>query len=163
MSETYRLNGTDKNVVEAVKLQLSRLVSSGEINTAQLASIAKVQRVLLQLPSVTEGVYVTVGIAHRVRNAESGEMSYFQFVVAGEMLELTCGGSVYTKEFGSDSFTTMEWSITPGERSEYDNSWDDKWVGDELDRYEGRAPNHFNLRECVISVDGDGNRLLTDE
>ena len=124
MRERYIFRKRDQQVVQAVERLLKRLVRSSVLEAAQLVSVAKVLHVLSRLPRATENVCVTVGLAFRVQQEGCSSSSNWQFSVGSDWLNLSVGGSEYTEGVGSDSFTTMSWSAQPGERADYDGSWD---------------------------------------
>jgi hypothetical protein len=88
-------------------------------------------------------------------------MSYWQLSSSEGVLELSCGGSEYTKECGSNSFTSMEWSLRPGERAEFNGTWDRSWVRE--DDYSDQPIHGFDFEECDISIEDDENPLLHDQ
>jgi hypothetical protein len=160
-SDLYRLNETDKQVLAAVERLLKELAATKSTRPAQLVSITKVLDVLSRLPRVTEDIFVTLEVSWRPKGEGGRGSSSWQFSVAGDCLELSCGGSDYSEGVGSDSFTTMEWSAHPGQRTEFDGRWDAVWMGDE-GGYSGHSPFH-DLDECDVSIDDDDNSLLLEE
>jgi len=55
----------------------------------------------------------------------------------------------------------MIWSARPGERAEYDGSWDDLWMERDGDPDSNPAPFQ-DLGRCEISIDDDDNPLLSE-
>jgi hypothetical protein len=161
MTSKYRLNDRDLQILAAVGRMLKRLVASESVRPAQLVTIAKVQHVLSRLPLVTEGVCATIDISWRINEEGCRATSGWQFSVGDDSLTFSCGGSEYTEGVGSDSFTTMSWSASPGERSEYDGTWDESWMGPDDQGY-SEADTFRSLHECDISVEDDENSLLSE-
>lgn len=161
MSERYIFRKRDQQVVQAVERLLKQLVRSEVLEAAKLVSVAKVLHVLSRLPRVTENVCVSVELAFRVEQAGCSSSSIWQFSVGSDWLNLSVGGSEYTEGVGSDSFTTMTWSAQPGERTDYDGSWDESWM--QQDEGSETAVHSENFRGCSISVDDDDNELLFAE
>jgi hypothetical protein len=75
MSECYKLNDEDLDVLEAVKLLLRTLVDSRVIRPAQLVSVAKLLHALSMLPQTCDHVSVTVSIGTRIKYQESSGSS----------------------------------------------------------------------------------------
>jgi hypothetical protein len=163
MDELYLFNETDKQVLAAVERLVKRLAASKNTRAAQLVSVAKVLHVLSCLPRATKGVCVTIEISYRINQEGGWNTSNWQFSVGEDWLELSCGGSEYTDAVGSDSFTTMSWTARPGERTDYDGSWDDSWMERDDEGYSDPALNAEDLSDCTISIDDDDNPLLLDK
>ena len=161
MNKPYRLHTSDQLVLEAAEQLLRRIATSNCITHAQLVSIAKVQHVLSQLPRATRSVHVTVSISWSINRDGARGSSGWQFSVADNELTLYCGGSEYTEGVGSDSFTTMSWSAYAGRSTDYDGSWDSKWMVSQYPGSLDEVPS-FPLGECDISVEDDDNPLLWD-
>ena len=144
-SGVYCLNETDKQVLAAAERLLKELAATKSTRPAQLASITKVVNVLSRLPRVAEDISVTIEVSWRPKEAGRRGSSSWQFSVAGDFLELSCGGSEYIEGVGSDSFTTMEWSAHPGQRTEYDGRWDTVWMGEGDGDFSGDIPFTISL------------------
>jgi hypothetical protein len=128
------------------------------LEPAQLVSVAKVLHVLSRLPRATKSVCVTIELSWQIEQAGGFSSSGWQFSVGSDWLTLSIGGSDYNESVGSDSFTTMSWSAQPGERTDYDGSWDDSWM--KQDEYSDTPVHSEDFRDCSISVDDDDNELL---
>lgn len=163
MNESYRLNKADQQVLAAIDRLLKRLAVSKAIRPAQLVSVAKVLHVLSRLPRVAEGVCVTIEISYQIKQEGCGSSSVWHLFVGEDSMALSCGGSEYTDAVGSDSFTTMSWTARPGERTDYDGSWDDSWMERDDEGYSDPALNAEDLSDCTISIDDDDNPLLFDK
>jgi hypothetical protein len=160
MNESYRLNKADMQVIAAIGRLLKRLAASESIGPAQLVSVAKVLHVLSRLPRVTEGVCVTIEISYQIKQEGCGSSLVWHLFVGEDSMALSCGGSEYTEGVGSDSFTTMTWEAQPGERTDYDGSWDETWMERECEDYSDNSLFVSNFRDCAISIDDDDNPLL---
>ena len=124
MKPEYMLNAVDEQILDETREMLNRLAHSGKLRPAQMVSIAKIQHVLSRMPRPTSQLRVTLGLSYRIRQEGYGGMSYWQLSVNEDALELSCGGSEYSKECGSDSYTSMGWSLRPGKCAEFDGTWD---------------------------------------
>jgi hypothetical protein len=158
MSERYIIQERDQQVLGAVEQLLKQLAFSGVLEPAQLVSVAKVLHVLSRLPRTTKTVCVTIELSWQLERSTGFSSSGWQFSVGGDWLTLSVGGTEYTDSVGSDSFTTMSWSAQPGQRTEYDGSWDDSWM--KQDEYSDAPVHSESFRGCSISVDDDDNELL---
>ena len=70
LTEPYKFNDTDRNIVEAARLLLGKLCTPGTIRSAQLVTVAKLHHVLLKLPKVTYGVTASATISTQMKYAE---------------------------------------------------------------------------------------------
>jgi hypothetical protein len=163
MNEPYRLNKADLQVLAAIDRLLKRLAASKSIRPAKLVSVAKVLHVLSRLPRVTEGVCVTIEISYQIKQEGCGSSSVWHLFVGEDSMALSCGGSEYTEGVGSDLFTTMTWEAQPGERTDYDGSWDESWMERDDEGYSDPAVFAEDLCGCKISIDDDDNPLLFDD
>lgn len=161
MKPDYNLNAVDRQILDEIRHLLNRLIASGKLRPAQMVSIAKIQHILSLIPRPVRKVNVTLGLSYRLRQEDYGSISYWQVYVNEDALELSCGGSEYTKECGSDSYTTMEWSLRPGECAEFNGTWPHAWMHE--NDYSDRPLLGVNFEDCDISIEDDENRLLDDE
>jgi hypothetical protein len=88
-------------------------------------------------------------------------MSCWQFSAFDGHLSVQSGGSEYDPAVGSDSFSTMEWSIHPSQKAEWNGVWDESWMVPELQYYpEQKLEIDLTKGEYEISVEDNGNELL---
>lgn len=160
MSSPYRLSKADKQVIAAIESLLKQLSRAEDIKPAEMVSVAKVLHVLSRLPRVTEGVSVTIEISYRVNREGGSSSSIWHFFAGEDLLALSCGGFEYTDGVGSDTFTTMSWEAHPGERTEYDGSWDDAWMERDNDGNSDPSADSSVTGNRTISVEDDDNPLL---
>ena len=161
MNAEYKFNQTDRQILESIEGLLRKLAAPGSVTPAQLVTVAKVLHVLSRLPRTSENVRATIGISVRVKQEGCSSLSYWQFSVTEDELNLTCGGSEYTERVGSDSFTTMEWLAHPGKPSEFNGTWDHAWMRE--DEYSDPPIPEFDFSSCEVSVEDDDNPLLHEE
>jgi hypothetical protein len=81
LTESYKFNDTDQNIVEAARLLLRKLNTPGTIRPVQLVTVAKLHQVLLTLPKVTYGVTASATISTRMKYAEIMTLSWWTFSV----------------------------------------------------------------------------------
>jgi hypothetical protein len=163
MSERYELISTDLNVLEAVKFLLRKLAEPGVVRPDQLISIAKLLHVASRAPRVCRSVDASVSISIRDKKEEYRGMSCWQFSAFDGHLRVQTGGSEYDPTVGSDSFSTMEWSIHPSQKAEWNGVWDESWMVPEL-QYHPEQKLNIDLRssDYEISVEDHANELLGD-
>jgi len=161
MSEHYKLTSEDQDILEAVKLLLRKLSEPFAVRPDQLISIAKLLHVASIAPRTCRTVNACVSISLRSKQEEFRSTSCWQFSAFGGHLSVETGRSVYDPAVGSDSFSTMEWSVRPSERAEWNGVWDEQWMVPELQYYPERKL-HVDLtsEEYEISVEDDENELL---
>lgn len=160
MIEQYKFEDHDRKVIAAVQTLLWKVVTGKLLPPAKLISVAKVLHALWHLPRPTKGISVTINIGLRVQQHErvSGGSS-FTFSVEPDLLNLECGESSYESGFGSEAWTTMSWSASPGERTDNDGSWNEGWLGEPY--FDQSTIN--DLADYTISIDDDDNALLCDD
>jgi hypothetical protein len=163
LTEPYKFNNTDRNIVEAAQLLLRKLCAPGTIRSAQLVTVAKLHHVLLTLPKVTYGVAASATISTRMKYAEIMTLSWWTFSVDEGKLSIECGGHEHDPAIGGDSYTTMSWSASPGEMTEYNDRWDEKWMVPDLGYYPDRNINiDFASGEYTVEITDSDNPLLED-
>ena len=163
LTESYKFNDTDQNIVEAARLLLRKLNTPGTIRPVQLVTVAKLHQVLLTLPKVTYGVTASATISTRMKYAEIMTLSWWTFSVDEGKLSIECGGHEHDPAIGGDSYTTMSWSASPGEMTEYNDRWDEKWMVPDLGFYTDRNINFdFASGEYTVEITDSDNPLLED-
>ena len=163
LTEPYKFNDTDQNIVEAARLLLRKLCAPGTIRSAQLVTVAKLHHVLLTLPKVTYGVTASTTISMRMKYAEIMTLSWWTFSVDEGKLSIECGGHEHDPAIGGDSYTTMSWSASPGEMTEYNDGWDEKWMVPDLGYYPERDISiDFASGEYTVEITDCDNALLED-
>ena len=163
LTEPYKFNNTDRNIVEAAQLLLRKLCAPGTIRSAQLVTVAKLHHVLLTLPKVTYGVAASATISTRMKYAEIMTLSWWTFSVDEGKLSIECGGHEHDPAIGGDSYTTMSWSASPGEMTEYNDGWDEKWMVPDLGYYPDRNINiDFASGEYTVEITDSDNPLCED-
>ncbi len=160
MTEQYRFDDHDRKVIEAVQTLLWKIMVAKLLPPAKLISVAKVLHALWHLPRPTKGISVTINIGYRVQQQEgiSGASS-LAFSVEPDLLNLECSESSYEEGYGSESWTTMLWSASPGKRTSNDGSWNEGWL---REPYFDQS-TIVDLAECTISIEDEDNDLLRDD
>jgi hypothetical protein len=163
MRELYRLNNEDLDILEAAKLLLRNMTELGVVRPAQLVTVAKLLHVLWVVPQVCESVSASISIATRMEFAGITSSSCWQFSANEGRLEVSTGGTEYDPAIGSDSYSTMEWSICPPEASDYNGVWDERWMVPNL-QYYPEHKLHIDLRsgDYTFSIEDAENELLGD-
>jgi hypothetical protein len=165
MSEPYKFNHTDENILLAVGLLLRKVAAFGIIRPAQLVTVAKLLHVLLVRPRITFGV--TASISIDARFGPEGKKTWYgwKFTVELGELSLWCGGGDYDHVIGSAFYTTMTWSACPGQDSDYDGCWDERWMVPDL-TYNADADIDIDFASGDYTIgitDGDNPLLNGDE
>jgi tetratricopeptide (TPR) repeat protein len=144
MSERYRFNSQDREILEAATALLRKAASTEITKPAELASIAKLQHVLATLPRVTSDVNVTVSvISPRRKFGEIEIFHWWDIAIDDECLSISSGGHFYRPSTGGDSFSTMKWAAVPSERAEFDDYRDSL----------GIVPDICSFPEAVAGID----------
>lgn len=120
MSRSYQFTPRDAELLWAAMQLLRKVMGSGRIRPAQMATLAKMQDVLSVLPNTTENVRASVSVSSP--NHTFGEMETFQwwkFEVEGVVLKITSGGFYRNPKTGGDAFTSLAWGTAPGFPTEF--------------------------------------------
>jgi len=98
-----------------------------------------------------------------MKYAEIMTLSWWTFSVDEGKLSIECGGHEHDPAIGGDSYTTMSWSASPGEMTEYNDRWDEKWMVPDLGYYPDRNINiDFASGEYTVEITDSDNPLLED-
>lgn len=163
MSEPYKFNDADEDILLAVGLLLRKLVAFGMIHPAQLVTVAKLLHVLSVRPHST--TVVTASISIDARYGPEGNKTWYgwKFTVEEGNLSVWCGGGDYDHVIGSAFYTTMTWSACPGQGSDYDGRWDERWMVPDL-TYNADADIDIDFAsgDYAIGITDADNRLLAD-
>jgi len=163
LTAPYEFNDTDRNIVEAARLLLRKLCTPATIRPAQLVTVAKLHHVLLKLPKVTCGVTASATISTQMKCAEIMTSSWWTFSVDEGKLSIQCGGHEHDPALGGDSYTTMSWSSSPGERAEYNDRWDEQWMVPDLNYYPERDISiDFASGEFTVEITDHDHPSLED-
>jgi hypothetical protein len=146
MPQNYRFDSEDKSLIFEVDGFVRRLIYSGRLRPAEIASVAKVLHVLVNLPSVNENVSVTIEVT--TNREGDGRFTSFRFSVSNE-LHLECTTR--------DEIMTMEWHAYPGRHTERDEYWESEWMPY---LYNSDQTLALNFDDCEITVEDDDNPLL---
>src|ERR1035437_8319274 len=117
MSELYKFDSTDENIVLAAQLLLRNMAASRIIRPAELVTVAKLLHILTVLPRVTDGIIAYVYIANRMQVGELSTTFTWQLSVDEDRIGLSCGYDQYDPAIGGDHYETMRWFASPGKRT----------------------------------------------
>jgi len=99
----------------------------------------------------------------RMKYAEIMTLSWWTFSVDEGKLSIECGGHEHDPAIGGDSYTTMSWSASPGEMTEYNDGWDEKWMVPDLGYYPERDISiDFASGEYTVEITDSDNPLCED-
>lgn len=118
----YVLDEDDHVLLRAALAFLDKIVASKIATTAQLASIAKLQRAISRVPQVVDGLSLSVSVSSpRKKFGEIETWHWWEVEVDDDRLSIMSGGHFYRPGTGGDSFTTMTWAAVPDEPPEFDD------------------------------------------
>lgn len=95
-------------LVETAKTMARSLAASPNVTPQQLVGLARALYALERLPDRTLGVQVHVTISRRGGDDDYSEMRFWSVFITESVLNIDSGGSVYSKDTGSDSFTSFD-------------------------------------------------------
>jgi hypothetical protein len=165
MSELYRLDSSDENILLAAGLLLQKLAASRTIRPAQLVTVAKLQHILSVLPRVTTGVTASVSVCcprHKFGDIET--FHWWDFEVEEEQLRISSGGHFYRPSTGGDTFTTMTWGAIPEELAELNDYRESLGIVPDVCSFpEGVASIDFESGGYSVEILDDDNPLLEEQ
>jgi hypothetical protein len=164
MPGQYIFDGRDRALLDAATALLKRVTRAESVSPGQLVSIAKLQHVLSHLPRVTPGLDVTVqviGPRHKFGEIETGH--YWEIWIEGEQISISSGGVFYQPSTGSDSFTTMNWSVVPGGPAEFRDYRGTLGMVPDIQSFpEGVAGINFESGAYQLDIVDPDNELLDE-
>lgn len=92
------------------KLVAEVRASIGALEPAELRKMAAVLFALERLPYGSEGVSIDLAISQRIE----GNLSYVSMEISGDAFRLSTGGSVYSPDVGSDSYSETKFEVETG-------------------------------------------------
>ena len=164
MHERYSFDSRDRTLLGAAAVLLKK-VAAATLRPAEMVSVAKLQHVFSRLPRVTRDLAVTVSVIGPRRKFDEIETwHYWDVAIEGEQLSIASGGHFYDPRTGGDSFTTMNWSATPGEPADYEDYLGSLWMVPDAQLFpEGVAGIDFESRAYKIEIADSDNPLLGEE
>lgn len=121
--ELYLLHGRDRNIVQAGKDLLRKIVRSTLVSSEQVEIVAKALHVLERLPKTSEELndVSTQLTSPRRRYGEHEIYHWWEVRIEGQLIQISSGGHFYRPSTGGDSFTCMQWSASPGYEAEMED------------------------------------------
>ncbi len=118
--DTYILEDRDWEIINAAKQLLWKMARCSFIRPKQLEAVAVVLNVLECLPKVSEPVTVSADMVGPRRWFGEHEIYHYWTVrIEDSLIEINAGGHFYRQSTGGDSFTSLQWSASPGSESDY--------------------------------------------
>lgn len=112
--EEFELEEEDWEAVQTAVNVARRMLRDPRIKPAEIVGLGRALYALERLPRVTPGVEVEFGVSYERDDGEYGDSKYVSCTVSDWILEITSGGSMWSKAVGSDSYTTQSWTCELG-------------------------------------------------
>ena len=163
--EKYLLNADDLELLKAAQILLVKVARANVLRPAQLLSVAKLQYALSQLPKVTSDMNITVSVSSpRKWFGDIETWHWWNVEWETGILRLNSGGHFYRQSTGGDTFTSMMWSVQPGEHSDFSDLRSHHRIVPDLVSYpEGVASVDLTNAKYSIEVIDPENESLEDE
>jgi len=121
--------------------------------------VARLLTILDCLPDVSDPSDISVSLGRPDKWFGEHRISHSWDVrIDSELIEVSSGGYFYRESTGGDSFTSMMWSISPGEESEFSDFLDRLTLVDDAVPFESEV-HQLNLDEngysLTVYVDGE--------
>lgn len=161
----YCLKERDWLVIEAAKTMLWKMVRSPGVKPRELVGIGKALHVLQRLPQITEDINVNVGVCSPKKWYGDKEIfRYWSVEIADVELSISSGGSHYTQEVGSDSFTSFSWWAAPGSQTRYRDYVPQHWMIPELADFASEISSlDLSNENYEFSVSDENDQFDTDD
>lgn len=135
--ELYLLSDKDRSIVAATIKLLRKIVGLPAIHPEAIQVVAQVLNAFEKLPRRPNGLDVHIELSGPRRWYGEHEIwHWWNITVEESWLHVTSGGHFYRKTTGGDNFTCMDWSISPGEESDYTDFLDRLKIVDDAQPYE---------------------------
>lgn len=112
--EEFELIDDDYDAIACAKKIARRFLSHPKITPRQIVGLGNALYALEMLPFVTPGSFSEFGIKFRRGTEDAGEMRYIMFEISEDSFEISRGGSVYSKDVGSDTISEPGWLVEVG-------------------------------------------------
>ena len=158
------MSAFDSGFVAAAKLLVEKVLSGGAASAAQMVSAAKLLHVLNSLPRVNDDLDVSLSVNGPSRTfGDSTTFHWWNIRVSNGSLHLDCGGHIHQPGIGGDSFTTMIWEVSPGERPDLRNYSDQLGMVPDLRTFQdGVFDMDFSSGNYSIEIGDPDNSLLEE-
>ncbi len=144
IDDLFPFRRAERRMIDQIEATIRRNMLSAEPST--LKDIAAFLHALQRLPYATPGVSMDLLMTARV----DGCLSYVSVELSSEVFRLSTGGSVYSPEVGSDSYSSATFEIETGGFREGTTEDFREWL------------DQFDAAEGVIEVHGDWDADLTE-
>jgi hypothetical protein len=139
--EDFIFVNEDYIAVESAIKFARKLLSHPRITPTQIVGIGRALHALERLPKSTPGIYVGFGISFRQGDEDFSEMKYWDVFISEKSFSVRSGGSVYSSDVGSDSYSGFRHEI---ETSGYRN------LNDDIYQWEDEVSDVFSIN---VSID----------
>lgn len=142
MTNSYILNARDKHVIAVTKELLWKVIRSSLVSPLHLERLSQVLIYFDQLPQVDSALVVTMCLSSPTREYGNHKIRHDWTVgVDNGQLDVDSGGYFYRDQTGGDTFTSMYWSIAPGQPALYNDCRDHMRIVDDAMPYQDEVYN----------------------
>ena len=150
--ERYLLTTRDRDIVAAAIGLLWKMIRSELLSAAQVRYVARALETLEGIPETSDDADILIElVGPRRRFGEHEIYHYWKVQVEGDLIEIGSGGCFSRPSTGSDSFTCMSWSASPGLEAHFDN-----YLG-HLSLVDDAQP--FEVEVAQLDLSGAGYRV----
>lgn len=163
MSLQYSLNSRDKELIAAAGLFLRKAVRASVLTPAQVVTAAKILHAVERVPLPARDVNASVSIQGPARwFGEIETWHWWEVKVEERVLSILSGGHFYRKSTGGDSFTTLSWTVAPGEEAEYDDYLEDLRIVPDVQPFELAVKSLDFSKGPYTPIVSDADNALLD-
>jgi|GEM_PF-760045 len=108
---SFRLTHDDERAIAMASDAARRILQCRSLTPQEIIGLGNALYALERMPAATPGVWCEFGLVLRVTDPDFSEMRYIDFRVHETEFEICQGGSTYSMEIGSDSYTEPGWVI----------------------------------------------------
>lgn len=158
-SGRYLLNSQDERIIDAAKHLVWRIVRSPLVTPRDLIGLGRILTVLERLPEPATINRVHMLLCgperwygeHRIRHS-------WEVEVGPDGISITSGGYFFRQSTGGDSFTCLQWSVSPGSEADYADHWKRHHLVDDARPYETEiASIDLTSEHYTLTVDDDSD------
>ncbi|NCC50048.1 MAG: hypothetical protein EOM20_02410 [Spartobacteria bacterium] len=163
--EHYDFNQRDCWVVGTTMQLLDKVIQSKLYTGAQLISLGKIKHFFDRIPYWTDDISVHMILSSPTRQfGDHRIMHWWDIDIQDAEIHISSGGYFERPETGGDSFTCMDWRITPNDESIYTDFIDDiSRLADDAKSYDQEV-HEMNIAQGGYSLDvSDESNLFLDK
>jgi len=145
------LASADRQAVEIALDVAWKFLKKYSVSPLQIIGLGHAIYALQRYPEESDGVNCAFGVSYTVGDRDYEEYRYIDFRVYEDSFSIVRGGSTYTSDYGSDSYTEPGWRFVAGEY--YDGDQGERAIG---------TGELVSIKEMVFELLDLGGKITVD-